>query len=88
MLLNSFIALLAVLAFAFALSALFKIKPAFTPLVSLAVLVDLSVIFALVNMLKAGVAFSYGLAFGLFAFGKIFFANEFFRKEIFSIIIF
>lgn len=68
MLLNSFIALLAVLAFAFALSALFKIKPAFTPLVSLAVLVDLSVIFALVNMLKAGVAFSYGLAFGLFAF--------------------
>lgn len=68
MLLNSFIALLAVLAFAFALSALFKIKPAFTPLVSLAVLVDLSVMFALVNMLKAGVAFSYGLAFGLFAF--------------------
>ena len=68
MLLNSFIALLAVLAFAFALSALFKIKPAFTPLVSLAVLVDLSVIFALVNMLKAGVAFSYGLAFGLFTF--------------------
>lgn len=66
--LNSFIALLAVLAFAFALSALFKIKPAFTPLVSLAVLVDLSVMFALVNMLKAGVAFSYGLAFGLFAF--------------------
>lgn len=66
--LNSFIALLAVLAFAFALSALFKIKPAFTPLVSLAVLVDLAVMFALVNMLKAGVAFSYGLAFGLFAF--------------------
>lgn len=66
--LNSFIALLSVLAFAFALSALFKIKPAFTPLVSLAVLVDLSVMFALVNMLKAGVAFSYGLAFGLFAF--------------------
>ena len=66
--LNSFTALLAVLAFAFALASLFEIKPAFTPLVSLAVLVDLSVIFALVNMLKAGVAFSYGLAFGLFAF--------------------
>ena len=64
--LNSFIALLAVLAFAFALASLFEIKPAFTPLVSRAVLVDLSVIFALVNMLKAGVAFSYGLALFFF----------------------
>lgn len=67
--LNAFIAFALVLAAAFGLYSLFGIKSQFTPLVALALLIDVSVAFSLVDMLKPGVIISYLLAILIFAAG-------------------
>ncbi len=62
MLLNSFAAFAVVLRFAFFLHVKFDLNPSVTPLVSLAVLVDISIIAGMFNLLMPGVVFAYGLA--------------------------
>ena len=51
---------------AFSLYALFDIKPQLTPVVSLAVLVDVIILFAMKDLLMPGVIFAYLLSFALF----------------------
>ena len=54
--------------FAFGLYALFDIKPQLTPVVSLAVLVDIVILFAMADLLMPGVIFAYLVSFALFGF--------------------
>ena len=66
--LNSALAIIVILMFAFFLSSTAKLRPSITPLVSLAVLIDISIIFGMVNLLKPGVCAAYALAAVCFAF--------------------
>ncbi len=69
MLLNCFLSLTVILLGAFGLHCVFGIKSQFTPIISLTLLVNISVIFAMYNRLKLGVVVSYGIAVALFAIG-------------------
>lgn len=64
---NAFAAFVAVLLFAFALYALADLRPSLTPLVSVATLVNITVIMALFNMLKPGAVTAYMLSAAAFA---------------------
>ncbi|MBQ7902905.1 MAG: hypothetical protein IJ362_04170 [Oscillospiraceae bacterium] len=65
---NAFVAFALVLMFAFALYALADIRPSLTPLVSVATLVNITLLMALFNMLRAGAITAYLLAAAAFAF--------------------
>ncbi len=54
---------------AFGLYTAFNIKSQFAPLVSLALLVDITILFGMYNLLKPGVVVSYGFALAVFAYG-------------------
>lgn len=66
--LNILLAFGAVLAFAFVLHALFDIKSGVSPLLALCAMVLTSVIFAMADLLKAGVLISLVAAYGSFVF--------------------
>ena len=66
--LNNLLAFAVILMAAFSLYALFDIKPQLTPVVSLAVLVDIIILFAMKDLLMPGVIFAYLLSFALFGF--------------------
>ncbi|MBQ8604964.1 MAG: hypothetical protein IJ410_09020 [Oscillospiraceae bacterium] len=64
--LNNLFAFAVILMFAFGLHALFDIRPQLTPVISLTVLVDIIILFAMKDLLMPGVIFAYLLAFALF----------------------
>ena len=64
--LNNLLAFAVILMFAFGIYGIFDIKSQLTPVVSIAVLVDIIILFAMKDMLMAGVIFSYILAAVLF----------------------
>ena len=66
--LNSIVALAAIILFAFALHVLADIKSQIAPLVSLTSLIALAIIFGMADMLKPGVAAAYTLAVVSFGF--------------------
>ncbi len=66
--LNGLAALAVITAFAFALHTLTGMDRPVTPFVSLAVLVDISMLLGMVGLLVPGVVFSYALSLALFAF--------------------
>lgn len=63
MLLNCIISFSVILIFAFSLHANFNLKSSVTPIVSLALLIDINIIFAMFGFLKQGVWATYVLAF-------------------------
>ena len=66
--LNILLAFGAVMAFAFALHTLFDIKSGITPLLALCAMILTGVIFAMADLLQAGVVISLLAAYGSFAF--------------------
>lgn len=62
MLLNCIVSFLAIMVFAFALHAIYDLKASLTPLVSLAVLIDINIVFAMFDMLKEGVWITYAVS--------------------------
>ncbi len=69
MLLNTAISFAVTALFAFGLYTAFNIKAALTPLVSVAVLINVVSIAGMFDLLKPGVFIAYGLAFVVFAIG-------------------
>ncbi|MBQ3009234.1 MAG: hypothetical protein IJD80_06585, partial [Oscillospiraceae bacterium] len=74
MLLNSLLSLTIIILFAFGIHALFNIKSQLTPLISLTVLIDIAILFAMYDMLKPGVIIACGI--GLAVFGVSVYANR------------
>ncbi len=71
MLLNSVISFAFIVAFAFALYAITDIKASITPLVSLAVLINVVSLAAMADMLMPGVWLAYGLSAAAFVFALL-----------------
>ncbi len=71
MLLNCIVSFAAVLLFAFALHLIFDIKAAITPLVSVAVLINVISLAGMFDLLKPGVFIAYGLVAVAFAAGAV-----------------
>lgn len=69
MLLNCLISFGAIVIFAFALHLIFDMKPAITPLVSVAVLINTLSLRAMYDFLKPGVVLVWAIAVAAFAFG-------------------
>ena len=67
--LNCLISFGAIVAFALALHLIFDLKPAITPLVSVAVLINALSLMAMCDFLKPGVVVVWVAAFGAFALG-------------------
>ena len=72
--LNSLLSLTIIILFAFGIHALFNIKSQLTPLISLTVLIDIAILFAMYDMLKPGVIIACGI--GLAVFGVSVYANR------------
>jgi len=79
-LLNPAFALFAVIIFAFALHSIFDIKSQLTPLISMAVLVDILVVLCMVDMLKPALYLSYAVAVFSFAFAIYRYRNNIAEK--------
>ena len=66
--LNCLISFMAIVIFAFALHLVFDMKPAITPLVSVAVLINTLSLRAMYDFLKPGVVLVWAIAAAAFAF--------------------
>ncbi len=69
MLLNSLLSFTVILLTAFGLYTVFNIKSQLTPVIALSLLVDVTILFAMYDMLKPGVVVAYAVGLGLFGYG-------------------
>ncbi len=69
MLLNSFISLVVILCAAFGIYTVLDIKSRLTPVVAITTLLNITIVFAIFNMLKPGVVISYAFGMAIFAYG-------------------